>query len=41
MVTPARSEYYKNLIIRKYPDNPRAMILANPAYVKELTKQTK
>jgi tetratricopeptide (TPR) repeat protein len=33
---PAKTEYYKSLIISKYPDNPRAKILANPEYVKEL-----
>ena len=32
----SKADYYKNLIIRKYPDNPRAKILANPEYVKEL-----
>jgi tetratricopeptide (TPR) repeat protein len=32
----AKSDYYKNLIITKFPDNPRAKILANPDYVKEL-----
>lgn len=31
-----KTGYYKNLIISKYPDNPRAKILANPDYVKEL-----
>lgn len=34
-----KSEYYKNLIIRKFPDNPRAKILANPEYVQELEKE--
>ncbi len=33
----SKADYYKNLIIRKYPDNPRAMILADPAYAKKLS----
>ena len=37
----ARKEYYKNLIITKYPDNPRAKILSNPEYIKELEEEMK
>jgi len=33
-----KREYYKNLIISKFPDNPRAKMLADPEYVKELEK---
>ncbi len=33
---PSKRDYYKNIIITKYPDNPRAKILANPEYIKEL-----
>ncbi|HYW96418.1 MAG TPA: tetratricopeptide repeat protein [Bacteroidales bacterium] len=31
-----KSDYFKDLIIRTYPDNPRAKILANPSYAKEM-----
>jgi tetratricopeptide (TPR) repeat protein len=34
-----KSEYYKKLIISQFPDNPRAKILANPDYVKELENE--
>jgi tetratricopeptide (TPR) repeat protein len=34
-----KSEFYKNLIINQFPDNPRAKILADPEYVKELEKE--
>ena len=34
-----KREYYKGLIIAKFPDNPRAKILANPDYVKELEQE--
>ncbi len=37
----AKSNAYKNLIIRKYPDDPRAKILANPTYVQELEARQK
>jgi len=36
---PAKREMYKNLIINKFPDNPRAKMLANPDYVKELEEE--
>ncbi len=35
----AKSNYYKDLIIRKYPDNPRGKILADPDYVQQLIKE--
>ncbi len=31
-----KADYCKDLIIRKYPENPRAKILSNPSYVNEL-----
>jgi tetratricopeptide (TPR) repeat protein len=34
-----KTAYYKDIIIRKFPDNPRAKILANPEYVKELENE--
>jgi len=34
-----RRESAKNIIISKFPDNPRARILANPDYVKELEEE--
>ena len=34
-----KRESVKNLIISKFPDNPRARILANPDYVKELEEE--
>lgn len=35
----AKSDFYKNLLIKKYPDHPRAKMLANPDYVKELEQE--
>ncbi|MFW5820699.1 MAG: tetratricopeptide repeat protein, partial [Bacteroidota bacterium] len=32
-------DYYKNWIIRNFPDSPRARILANPEYVKSLLEE--
>lgn len=34
-----KKEYYKQFIIERFPDNPRARILANPDYVKELEQE--
>lgn len=35
----SQADYYKNLIIRKFPDSPRAKILANPEYTKQLLEE--
>jgi tetratricopeptide (TPR) repeat protein len=34
-----KSDFYKNLIVRKYPDNPRAKILSDPDYAKQLLNE--
>jgi tetratricopeptide (TPR) repeat protein len=34
-----KREEYKNLMISKFPDNPRSKILADPEYVKQMEKE--
>ena len=34
-----KRDSYRNILINRFPDNPRAKILANPEYVKELEEE--
>lgn len=36
---PAHSDYYKNLILTKYPDSEYAMIIKDPEYYKKIEEQ--
>ncbi len=36
---PQEAERYKNIIIRRYPENPRAKILKNPEYARKLLEE--
>jgi tetratricopeptide (TPR) repeat protein len=36
---PARADYYKDLLSRKYPDSHMTMLLTNPDYIRELEEE--
>ena len=36
---PERRDYYKNFILRNFPESPRAKILADPEYVQQLLEE--